>query len=89
MVSTIISAICVIVIVTLILVALLLWIKARLTPSGSVRIGINQGAKELEVTPGDNLMNTLASQGIFLPFGITEDDEASGKRTGGFGSTDA
>ena len=67
MVSTIISAICVIVIVTLILVALLLWIKARLTPSGSVRIGINQGAKELEVTPGDNLMNTLASQGIFLP----------------------
>ena len=29
------------------------------------------------------------AQGIFLPFGITEDDEASGERTGGFGSTDA
>ena len=27
------------------------------------------------------------AQGIFLPFGITEDDEASEKRTGGFGST--
>jgi dUTP pyrophosphatase len=26
-------------------------------------------------------------QGIFLPFGITEDDAAEGKRTGGFGST--
>lgn len=26
-------------------------------------------------------------QGIFLPFGITEDDNASGVRNGGFGST--
>ena len=26
-------------------------------------------------------------QGLFLPFGITEDDEAEGERTGGFGST--
>lgn len=27
------------------------------------------------------------AQGIFLPFGITEDDSASGVRVGGFGST--
>ena len=27
-------------------------------------------------------------QGIFLPFGITEDDEVSDVRDGGFGSTD-
>ncbi|WP_312091718.1 deoxyuridine 5'-triphosphate nucleotidohydrolase [Aminipila sp.] len=27
------------------------------------------------------------AQGILVPFGITEDDEASGIRTGGFGST--
>lgn len=26
-------------------------------------------------------------QGIFMPFGITEDDQAEGERTGGFGST--
>lgn len=26
-------------------------------------------------------------QGIFLPFGITEDDDADGQRQGGFGST--
>lgn len=26
-------------------------------------------------------------QGIFVKFGITEDDEAEGERTGGFGST--
>ena len=24
----------------------------------------------------------------FLPFGLTDDDDASGERTGGFGSTD-
>ena len=28
------------------------------------------------------------AQGVFLPFGITEDDDASDVRTGGFGSTD-
>ena len=27
-------------------------------------------------------------QGIFLPFGITEDDAADGIRNGGFGSTE-
>ena len=29
------------------------------------------------------------AQGLFVPYGITEDDEAEGKRTGGFGSTNA
>ena len=28
------------------------------------------------------------AQGIFLPYGITEDDDATGVRNGGFGSTD-
>ncbi len=28
------------------------------------------------------------AQGIFLPFGITEDDDAKGVRVGGFGSTE-
>ena len=64
---TIIAAIAVIVTVTLILVALLLWVKAKLTPSGTVHIDINGGKKELEVAPGGNLMATLAEQKIFLP----------------------
>ena len=29
------------------------------------------------------------TQGIFLPYGITKDDHATGKRSGGFGSTGA
>ncbi|MBQ6291574.1 MAG: NADH:ubiquinone reductase (Na(+)-transporting) subunit F, partial [Bacteroidales bacterium] len=65
--NTILFSIIVITVVTLVLVALLLWIKTALTPSGSVKIDINSGARELDVKPGDNLMNTLASQGIFLP----------------------
>ena len=67
MISTIFSSIAVITILTLILVALLLWIKIKLTPSGTVKININNGSKELEVTPGNNLMATLADKGIFLP----------------------
>lgn len=35
------------------------------------------------VRPGDAIF-----QGIFLPFGITVDDDADGERVGGFGSTD-
>ena len=27
------------------------------------------------------------AQGVFLPFGLTDDDDARGERTGGFGST--
>ncbi|MDO5108415.1 MAG: deoxyuridine 5'-triphosphate nucleotidohydrolase, partial [Erysipelotrichaceae bacterium] len=38
--------------------------------------------KTLEIEAGRGMV-----QGIFLPFGITEDDEADSQRTGGFGST--
>ena len=63
---TIIAAVAVIVIVTIVLVALLLFVKAKITPSGTVRIDVNNGKKNLDVTPGDSLMNTLAGQKIFL-----------------------
>lgn len=43
----------------------------------------NCGSKELTVEAGKGFL-----QGIFLPFGITEDDHAEGERTGGMGSTD-
>ena len=38
--------------------------------------------KTLRLAAGEGYM-----QGIFLPFGITQDDEATQKRNGGFGST--
>lgn len=39
-------------------------------------------AKTVLVKAGDGFM-----QGIFVPFGITEDDDSTGVRNGGFGST--
>ena len=65
--TTILFAVIVFVIVTIILVALLLFIKTKLTPSGTVKININEGSKIVEVTPGGNLLSTLAEQKIFLP----------------------
>ncbi len=65
--STILSAMAIMVLVILVLVALLLFIKIKLTPSGTVSIDINGGKKTLAVTPGGNLMGTLADQQIFLP----------------------
>lgn len=44
------------------------------------------------VNPGKNTVTlsagTAIAQGVFTPYGITEDDEAEGLRNGGFGSTD-
>ncbi|MCQ2179748.1 MAG: NADH:ubiquinone reductase (Na(+)-transporting) subunit F [Bacteroidales bacterium] len=67
MIKTILASAVVIAIVALILVALLLAVKAYITPKGTVKISINDGKKELDVTPGGNLMGTLAEQKIFLP----------------------
>ena len=43
----------------------------------------NAGDRSLRVGAGEAF-----AQGVFLPFGLTEDDHADGLRTGGFGSTD-
>ena len=67
MLNTILGAVGTIVVLTLILVALLLVIKAKLTPSGTVQIDINNGKKVLDVPQGGDLLHTLADQKIFLP----------------------
>jgi NADH:ubiquinone oxidoreductase, Na(+)-translocating, F subunit len=51
----------------MILVALLLYAKKKLTPGGSVKININQGEKELEVSAGATILSSLSDQKIFLP----------------------
>ena len=52
--------------VTLVLVAVLIYAKARLTPGGKVKIKVND-EKMLEVEPGNNLLTTLAQNKIYLP----------------------
>lgn len=42
----------------------------------------SKSGKVLQMAKGDRF-----AQGIFIPFGVTEDDDATGERTGGFGST--
>lgn len=53
--------------ITLILVVLLLVAKAKLLPSGNVKVDINGGKKVVEVESGGNLLSTLAANSIFLP----------------------
>ena len=65
--NTLISAIALMVVVILILVAILLIVKTAITSKGTIKIDINGGKKTLDVTPGGNLMGTLADNQIFLP----------------------
>lgn len=62
----IITSICVFLIVVLLLVAILLGAKAKLLPSGKVKITIN-GERTIEVATGSSLLSTLGNEKIFLP----------------------
>lgn len=52
-------------VITLILVGALLFAKAKLIPSGNVKMVVN-GEKEFEVPMGGTVLSTLQGQGIFL-----------------------
>ena len=54
-------------VVTLILVALLIYVKDKLTPSGEVDIDINEGEKILKTEMGNSLLSTLSNNQVFLP----------------------
>jgi len=53
-------------VIVVLLVGILLFAKAKLVPSGPVKITIN-GEKVIEVQGGSPLLQTLANQKIFLP----------------------
>ena len=62
----ILTSVIVFLIAVLIPVAILIIVKKRLTPKGNVKISIND-ERELEVKPGNSLLQTLAEEQIFLP----------------------
>jgi Na+-transporting NADH:ubiquinone oxidoreductase subunit F len=62
---TILTSVVVFLVIILILVIMILVAKAKLVPSGNVKITIN-GEKELSVPMGNTLLNTLQSNQIFL-----------------------
>ena len=64
--GTIFATVAAFLLITLLLVALLLFVKQKLSPSGPVIITIN-GEKKIEVASGSTLLTTLGSEKIFLP----------------------
>ncbi|HPQ56686.1 MAG TPA: NADH:ubiquinone reductase (Na(+)-transporting) subunit F [Bacteroidales bacterium] len=66
MIQYLLLAVSAILIVTLVLVLLLVYAKIRLTPSGKVKVKINN-EKNLEVEPGTTLLTTLSANKIYLP----------------------
>ena len=53
---------------------------------GHIFLKVTNDSKTVKTCDIDN--GKAFAQGIFLPYGITEDDDATGIRNGGFGSTD-
>lgn len=64
--GTIFATVAAFLLITLLLVALLLFVKQKLSPSGPVIITIN-GEKKIEVASGSSLLSTLGGEKIFLP----------------------
>ncbi len=62
----IIISIAVFYLVILTLVSILLYAKSKLTPSGAVKLTINE-EKELSVQPGSTVLSTLSENSIYLP----------------------
>lgn len=63
--GTVISSIVVFLFVTILLVVVLIYAREKLTPRGKVKLQIND--RQMEVSPGSNLLFTLSSSGIYLP----------------------
>ena len=63
---TIVSTVVAFAIIIMLLVSVLLTAKAKLAPSGPVKLSIN-GEKEVEVASGSTLLSTLGNNKIFLP----------------------
>ena len=65
-ITVIIASIVVFLAITFVLVGMLLGVKARLMPSGPVKLFIN-GETDVEVSSGNTLLSTLGDNKIFLP----------------------
>lgn len=63
--ATIIVSVIVFFILTMVLVGTLLYAKAKLIPSGNVKMVVNE-EKEFSVPQGGTVLNTLQAQGIYL-----------------------
>jgi Na+-transporting NADH:ubiquinone oxidoreductase subunit F len=53
--------------VIILLVSILLFVKKKLTPSGKVKVDLNDGYMEIETEPGGTLLSTLSNNKVILP----------------------
>jgi Na+-transporting NADH:ubiquinone oxidoreductase subunit F len=65
--TILIAGVVIFLLVTLLLVGILLYVKTKLTPEGTVLIDINEGKLSLDVEPGNTLLSTLSNNKVFLP----------------------
>ena len=65
--STLIITLVAFLLVILTLTAMLLFVKAKISPKGKIKIDINHGELLVEVEGGSTLLSTLGINGIFLP----------------------
>lgn len=65
--STLIVTLVAFLLVILTLTAMLLFVKAKISPKGKIQIDINHGERIMEVDGGSTLLSTLSNNGIFLP----------------------
>jgi len=65
--TILIAGVVIFLLITLLLVGILLYVKTKLTPEGTVVIDINDGKLAIEVEPGSTLLSTLGNNKIFLP----------------------
>ena len=65
--KVLITGVVVFLLITLLLVGILLYVKKKLTPTGTVKVSINDGFKVIETEPGNTLLSTLGNSKVLLP----------------------
>ena len=65
--TVILTSVIIFLLVIILLVGILLFVKKKLTPSGSVKVNLNDGYMEIETEPGSTLLSTLSNNKVILP----------------------
>jgi len=65
--TVILTSVIIFLLVIILLVGILLFVKKKLTPSGSVKVNLNDGYMEIETEPGNTLLSTLSNNKVILP----------------------
>ncbi len=65
--TVILTSVIMFLVITILLVSILLYAKKKLTPSGSVKININDSYLELKTETGNSLLSTLGNNKVLLP----------------------